>query len=147
MGLIKTLLVIFLIIVLAVGGSAFYLYNIYVFKTVRACVSPEAQSLNVPCNSSKFCLDTFKSNMSDINLLASTSDLPPAFSEKINEIFNATFYCAKTCKMKRVSTSLDNSSLQCSPDDMEIKLDMHGKEILQMLNYARKHPGISMKVA
>lgn len=145
MGLIKMLLILALIIVLAVGGSVFYLYNFYVFKTVRACVSPEAQNLNISCNSSQFCINTLKSNLSDISLMTSSPDFPPALSKKIEELFNATFYCAQTCKMRNVSTTLDNQSLQCKSADKEITIDLHGKEMLQMLNFARKHPGISLK--
>jgi hypothetical protein len=136
-----TLIIIGILLVLAAGAS-FYLYKIYVFKTVRVCVSStNVTDTKLNCTDTQFCTD--KAKESGLYSFAQLKDAPAFLDAKLKEMIDSMFICETTCKVKAICSSEKQVGMPCanpsacSFGEKEIKIDLHGKELLEMLKFAK----------
>jgi len=140
MGLKKVLMIVgivFLVLMVVLAGVAFYFYNFYVFKTVRICVG-EARDLGVPCEVVEDCIDAARENGYDFDF----EGLPDFIQEKFGEVLDEVGYCNETCWLKDVrGIDVDLQELEfldsCEDWEMEIAIEIRGKEGLEILKYLK----------
>lgn len=136
----KVILIILWILTAIVILAGIYLYNFYVFKEFKICISDEnIQDTKVPCIDNKYCINAVKSNLTDLNKL---NELPEFFKEKANDLFEKAVFCEQTCKFKQVkgepfTEKVDN----CKPNEQEILIKIRGKEGLQLLRFMQENKG------
>jgi len=146
MGTLKKVLIIlgliFLGLILLIALAAFYFYNIHVFKTLRLCVGSDSVDLNFTCDSREDCLDLMRTG--DILDSEELEGAPDFAREKIEEVLSKAIYCENSCKINKVR-GLDESEdggfgeiESCFADEEEIKLEIRGKEGLEILKYAKE---------
>ena len=143
---LKIFLIILVIVVLVVAGAGIYLYNYYTFKTVRMCISDQnPMDTKLNCTSTQFCIDKAKdSGMMD--KMTGITDFPDFINVKVQALFENVFVCDTTCRIKSVCSNVAQLGKICQDvnacqfGEKEIKVDLHGKELWQLLNFAKKHP-------
>lgn len=137
----KLFLFIFMAFVLAIAAGAVYLYDYHIFKEMRACITDDFQDTGIICNSSNYCLDLFKNNMT--NLSKNIYLMPDFLRIKTTEIFTSAVYCENTCKIKGIYgvgfNNTDNVQL-CKEGEKEVIIQIHGKEYIQLADFLRKNP-------
>src|SRR3989344_4667763 len=127
----KVILIIFGILAAIVILAVIYFYNFYIFKEFRICISDEnIQDTKVSCIDNKYCINTVKSNITELDKL---NELPEFFKEKADELFEKAIFCEQTCKFRQVkgepfTEKVDN----CKPNEQEILIKIRGKEGLQL---------------
>jgi len=125
--------IILLALVLVVGGVGFYLYNFYVFKTIRLCVG-EGEDTHGFCDNVGDCLDNI--SISNIDL-----DSAPEFMKELSQnILDKSVYCNSTCFIRKVrgidyETQKIEELDSCNVGEVEILIEIHGKEGLEILKY------------
>lgn len=142
MGVLKAILIIFLIIILLVGAAGAYLYYFHVFKTFRVCVSNDVQDTPIPCETDEQCLNTVLDNLPQLKKTIGIA--PPFIQRKISEVTEEVAYCESTCKLRIIYGDLTGQQVDsCEPGDKEIKVEIRGKEGLEILDFVRKNPELA----
>lgn len=136
---LKIVGIIFLIIILLIAGLAIYFYNFYVFKTLRVCITNQADDLKIPCQDSSSCINFAKTSLFNNS---QTINLPEGIKKKLNEVIDLCVYCSQTCKIKKyygTGIGSDVAVDKCKHEEKEIKYEIRGKEGLEILNFMRKN--------
>jgi hypothetical protein len=138
-GLLKILLIIFVVLILILAGVFFYVYNFYSFKTIRVCIVNNETDTHKACQTQQDCMDFLYANQP--NLKTQMESVPSFAQEKIQEIFAKAVICEGTCKIKKVrgmgSVNGQIGVDSCVSGEEEIKMEIHGKEAIQFLSYAK----------
>ena len=132
-----------LIILVLIIGTGIYFYSFHVFKTVRVCAG-DATNTNIPCNSSQECVNFSVAFGSDINL----SKMPEFVQDEFQKVVDESIYCDQTCFTKNIrGLDLEVGQLKfledCNDNEKEFKVDIHGKEGIEIFRWLRKK-GISL---
>ncbi|MDH3324076.1 MAG: hypothetical protein OEL89_00395 [Candidatus Peregrinibacteria bacterium] len=127
----------FIVLVVILLAAGIYFYNFYVFKTVRICMG-DAKDVMVPCNTNQDCIGFLEEHGLNIDL----SDAPDFVQEKLQDAINEAVYCKNTCFIRNVRginpetqelEMLDN----CEASEVEIKVEIRGKEGLEILSWIK----------
>ena len=138
-GLVKIILIIFVVFLLILVGVAFYLYNFYVFKTVRVCIVNNVSNSNKTCQTQADCMNYIYEKQPGLKTQIESS---PSFAqEKIRLIFSKAIFCEGTCKIKQIR-GMNNLNGEmgvdsCLPGEEEIKVEIRGKEAIDFLQYTQ----------
>lgn len=141
---LKIILIVFLIIVLLIVAVGVYFYYFHVFKTFRVCISNEIENTPVECKANEECFNMIVNRSAELKEAMEMVEIAPDFiKEKISGISEEAAYCESTCKIKRIYGDLTGEKIEsCNPGDKEIKIEIRGKEGLQIFNLMRKNPDI-----
>jgi len=152
MGLIKFLLksmfVLIILGIIIIGGLFIYFYYFHVFKEVRICVPEQALDTNITCSTNQYCLDMMKSNVPEFQNLVSQTNNSPAFVQSaITKALPSIIFCGTTCRIRQMNensiTGLNQPAASCSSGYLEAaKIDIHGKELIQLLIYMKNNANL-----
>lgn len=139
--ILKTTGIIILVVILIAAGVGFYFYNFHVFKTLRLCITEDSNDTKVSCSSDQECIDYFTENADELSqAIGNTEELLGFAQEKITEAVEATIFCEQTCKIKEIRGLEQIGDIkECFPSEKEIKIEIRGKEGLQIWGYLRKN--------
>lgn len=126
----KIILIILGIIILLIAGTGYYFYKVYVFKTIRVCITNDKEDLKSPCSLDKECIDNVKSDMSSSGFSETKpiNEVFIVFQDKVDEIYEKSISCAGTCRMKKIYGS-ENA---CKIGEEEIKIEINGEKALEI---------------
>ncbi|MFH1238033.1 MAG: hypothetical protein ABIH79_02915 [archaeon] len=130
------LLIVGIILMLLISITGVYLYNFYVFKTVRFCVG-EANNLEIICGTTPDCIDLIGGEIdSELNRT------PNFIQEKFKEVIEEVIYCDKNCFVKNIrGINLETGEIEmldsCEINEKEIIIEIRGKEGLEILEYLK----------
>ncbi len=133
---IALLIIIFLVIITAV-----YFYFFHVFYTYRLCVSNQVEDLEIPCTTKQECINAFLERMNQ-EQKTQIESLPELAKVKLEEAYDSAILCQQTCKEKEIYGGGMGGIKEvsaCQPDETEIKLEIRGKEGLQLYGYLREN--------
>lgn len=154
MGLISFILkwafIMFIVLVLIVAGAFAYLYYFYTFQTIRVCAPEQSIDTNISCKSNQQCLDTFKSNVQEINTMTEKlNDAPEKIKTIQQSLISGIFVCEQTCRIRQLTqnsvrgVAIFSKAPPCNPGEVELaKVDIKGKDLLPIINYMRKNPSV-----
>ena len=94
------LLIVGIILMLLISGAGVYIYNFYVFKTVRLCIG-EANNFEVSCEVTSDCINLIKNNVEEWLI-----DSPSFIQKNVEEIIGEGVYCDGSCFIKIVRGGL-----------------------------------------
>ena len=139
--LLKILTIIFLILIIIIIAVAAYLYYFHVFYTYRLCVSNQVEDLEIPCTTKQECIDTALEKMNQ-EQKTQIESLPEIAKEKLEQAYDYAILCQQTCKEKEIYGGGMGGIKEvsaCQPDETEIKLEIRGKEGLQLYGYLKEN--------
>ncbi len=125
----------FIILVLLLAG--FYLYNYYVFETVRICIGEEHDVLYT-CETSEDCFEA----TGNIDIISSLDGAPEFIAGTFNEMLDTAIYCNQTCFVREVRginpetqqlERLDN----CYDNEDEIVVEVRGKDAWEVYSWMK----------
>ena len=138
---LKIIGIILLVIIFLVIIFAAYFYFFHVFYTYRICVSNEIKDLEVPCTTKQECLKLVLENMNS-EQRQQIENIPEIAKEKLDEAYESAVLCQQTCKVKEIyggGLGGIKEVSACQPNEKEIKLEIRGKEALQLYGYLKEN--------
>ncbi len=122
------------------GGTAYYFYEYHVFETLRICVSENSMNSTLPCSNQKGCLSYFDDAKEIEEIKARLDNAPDFLKEKVEEAIEEIVYCDNYCFVKKArGLSIEEMrTIECDETEKEIKMEIHGKEGLKILDYLKE---------
>jgi hypothetical protein len=141
---LKTILIIFVVLILILAGVGIYLYEFYVFKTFRICVSNEAENLQVECQTDDECFNILSEHSQDLaDVMEAIERFPGFIREKYSEITDEAVYCESSCRVKRIYGDFTGQQIDaCAAGDKEIEINIRGKEALELAKFVKENSEI-----
>lgn len=144
---VKIILIVLGVLILIAIIAGIYLYQFYVFKVMRICISTETQDIPISCASKQECIKFFIDNVPEIK---NSIDTAPEFAKtKITEILNEAISCETSCKIRKIYGEGfgGNGELvsSCKPGEKELVQEIRGKEGLEILQFIKNHPELNLK--
>ncbi|MCK4997479.1 hypothetical protein KAS08_04190 [Candidatus Pacearchaeota archaeon] len=135
-GLILFLIILGVVAILIIGAGI-YAYNFHVFKTLRVCLT-EGENTNLPCENSSQCREFATTLMPEIDL----SDAPYFIRSSFEKAIDRAIYCDGTCFIRNfrgMNPETQEFELleKCEDSEIEIKVDIRGKEAVETLKWLR----------
>ncbi|MEK6936415.1 MAG: hypothetical protein AABW67_06525 [Nanoarchaeota archaeon] len=132
------ILVILGILVVAGTSTAVYFYNFHVFKEFKLCISDKKiQDTKLPCSTNEFCINSLKSNITELEQL---KNLPDFLKEKSDELFEKAIFCEQTCKFRQIKGEPFTEKIEnCNANEQEISVQIKGKEGLEILRFMKEN--------
>ena len=108
---------------------------------MRVCLT-DGENTNLSCDNSSQCRDFATVLMPEIDL----SDAPRFISDNFDKTFNEMIYCNKTCFIRNsrgINPETQKFELldSCNDNEIEIKVDIRGKEAIEILKWLKTKSG------